>query len=114
MRLAREKTFRSQFSLPVIVNTSSQKPQHFRGGELSPARQVSSSVSLQQDGRPADLSVANSLQPPSHRLLDLDAGRAKFVRPELLQVRHLSSPEEDLGLAELEHVRVLGETTQQV
>lgn len=80
----------------------------------SPARQVSSSVSLQQHGGPADLSVANSLQPPPHRLLDLDAGRAKFVRPELLQVRHLPGPEEDLGLAELEHVRVLGKTTQQI
>lgn len=41
---------------------------------FSPAGQVSSAVSLQSDGRLADLPVSNSLQPTSNRLLDLDTG----------------------------------------
>lgn len=86
------------------------------GGDLSnsnsPAGQVSSAVSLQSDGRFADLSVSNSLQPTSARLLDLDAGRAELIGPELLQVRHLTRSEEDLGLTELEHIGVLRFTRQ--
>ncbi len=73
----------------------------------SPAGQVSSAVSLQSDGRLADLSVSNSLQPASNCLLDLDTGRAELIRSELLQVRYLTRPEEDLGLTKLEHVRLL-------
>lgn len=91
---------------------SFNKGKHLGGGKLLPACKVSSSISLQQDGRPADLSVPDPLQPPSHRLLDLDAGRAKFVRPELLQIRYLSSPEEDLCFSKLEHVWVLEEIMQ--
>lgn len=73
----------------------------------SPAGQVSSAISLQSDGRLADLSVSNSLQPTSDSLLDLDTGWAKLIRPELLQVCYLTSPEEDLSLTELEHVWLL-------
>ncbi len=40
----------------------------------SPAGQVTSAVSLQSDGRLADLSVSDSLQPTPNCLLDLDAG----------------------------------------
>lgn len=84
-----------------------------RRWKLLPACKVSSSVSLEQDDRPADLLVTNSLQPPAHGLLDLDASRAEFVRSELLQICYLSGPEEDLCLSELEHVRVLEETRQE-
>lgn len=73
----------------------------------SPAGQVSSTISLQKDGCLADLLVSDSLQPTSDSLLDFDTGWAKFIRPELLQVRYLSSPEEDLCLTKLEHVGIL-------
>lgn len=95
------------------LDTENQKLQCFglmmmlSGISNSPAGQVSSAISLQSDGRLADLSVSNSLQPTSHRLLDLDTGRAELIRPELLQVRYLTRPEENLGLTKLEHVRLL-------
>lgn len=91
------------------MHASRKQVQHFRRVKLVPACKVSSSVSLQQDDRTADLLVPNSLQPPAHSLLDLDASRAEFVRSELLQIRYLSGPEENLCLSELEHVRVLEE-----
>lgn len=74
---------------------------------LSPAGHVSTAISLQVDGRLPDLLVADPLQPASHRLLDLDAGGAELVCPQLLQVGHLARPEEDLGLTKLELVWVL-------
>ena len=86
------------------------RPPSTQGGPapgVSPAGQVSPAVSLQQHGRPADLAVAEPLQPAAHRLLDLDARRAELVRPQLLQVGHLARPEEDLRLTELELVLVL-------
>lgn len=76
-------------------------------GKGSPAGHVSSAVSLQSDGHLADLAVSDPLQPASDRLLDLDAGRAELVGPELLQVRHLTRSEEDLCLSKLEHVGLL-------
>lgn len=47
-------------------------------------------------------------QPAPHRLLDADTGRAQFIGAELLQVRHLSGPEEDLSFAKLKLILVLG------
>lgn len=73
----------------------------------SPTSQVSSAISLQGHGRPADLTVPDPLQPASDRLLDLDAGRAELIGPKFLQVRHLTGSEEDLSLSELEHVGFL-------
>lgn len=72
-----------------------------------PASQVPAAVFLQQDGRRADLAISDPLQPAPDRLLDLDAGRAEPVGPQLLQVRHLAGSEEDLCLPELEHVGLL-------
>lgn len=72
-----------------------------------PARQETPSISLQGDGGLPDLSVAYSLKPSSHRLLDLDAGVAELVGSELLQIGHLSGPEEDLCLSKLELIWVL-------
>lgn len=73
----------------------------------SPARQVSSAVSLQHDGRLENFSVSNSLQPTTHRLLDLNTGGTELICPQLLQVRHLPGSKEDLCLPELEHVGFL-------
>lgn len=89
-----------------------QKLQYFRPEPstscvISPASKVSSAVSLQIDGSLADLSVSNSLQPTSDRLLDLDAGCTELICPELLQIGYLTGSEEDLCLTKLEHVWVL-------
>lgn len=46
-------------------------------------------------------------QPAADGFLDLDAGRAEFVRPQLFQVSHLSGPEEDLCFSELVFIFVL-------
>ena len=103
---------------PPYPNTHTTDPPHpsthtidpHTGGPspgVSPAGHVAAAVSLQQHCRAADLAVAEPLEPAAHRLLDLDARRAELVRPQLLQVRHLARPEEDLRLAELELVLVL-------
>ncbi len=75
----------------------------------SPACQVTPAVSLQNDSRLADLAVPNSLQPSSHGLLDLNAGEAELISSELLQIGHLTCPEENLRLSKLELIRVLKE-----
>lgn len=73
----------------------------------SPACQVTPAVSLQSDSRLADLAVPNSLQPSSHSLLDLNAGEAELISSELLQIGHLTCPEENLCLSKLELIWVL-------
>lgn len=73
----------------------------------SPAGQVSSAVPLQRQGRPLQPAVLHPLQPAPDGLLDHDGGCPELVGPKLLQVGYLACPEEDLGAAKLELVRVL-------
>lgn len=78
-------------------------------GLYSPAGLVSTHMSLDVDGGLLHSQVLLTGQPAADGLLDTDAGGAELVCSELLQVGHLASPEEDLGLAKLVLVRILGQ-----
>ena len=64
-------------------------------------------VCLDEEDGPFDLHVAPLGEPPTDVLLDHNAAGPQSLRPNLLQVRHLTSPEEDLCLTELVLVPVL-------
>lgn len=68
---------------------------------------MSPHVSLYGDGRLTDAQVLLASEPAANGLLDLDAGFTEFVRPQLLQVSHLASPEEDLRFSKLIFILVL-------
>lgn len=64
-------------------------------------------ISLYGDSRFPHPQVFFAGQPAADGLLDADAGRAQFIRTQLLQVSHLTGSEEDLVFAQLILVLVL-------
>lgn len=85
-----------------------QEKAYFPQCACSPACPVAPQTSLDGDGRFPHPLVLREGQPAPDGLLDANAVRAEFSRAERLQVRHLSSPEEQLRPAKAEHVLVLG------
>lgn len=68
---------------------------------------MSPHVSLYGDGRLTDTQVLLASEPAADGLLDVDAGFTEFVGPQLLQISHLSSSEEDLRFSKLVFILVL-------
>lgn len=64
-------------------------------------------MSLNGDGRFLHPQVLFAGQPAANSLLDVDTSHTQFVRTQLLQVSHLTSPEEDLVFAKLVLILVL-------
>lgn len=75
----------------------------------SPASLVSSGEPLDGDGSAALAQILLACQPTADGFLDADAGSTQLVRPQLLQVSDLASPEEDLGLTKLVFILILRE-----
>lgn len=73
-----------------------------------PACLVTSNVSLNGDGTFSHPEVLLAGQPAADCLLDVDTSHAQLVRTQLLQVRHLTSPEENLAFAKLILAGALG------
>lgn len=65
-------------------------------------------MSLYGDGRFPHPQVLFAGQPAADSLLDADTSNTQLVRAQLLQVSHLTSPEEDLVFAKLVLILVLG------
>lgn len=73
----------------------------------SPDLFLSAHVLLDSDGSLSHVQEPASLPPAPHVLLDGHARRTKMIQTQLLQVRHLSRPEEDLTPTELVLVGIL-------
>lgn len=65
-------------------------------------------MSLYGDRRFLHPQVLFAGHPAADRLLDADTSHAQLVRTQLLQVSHLTGPEEDLVFAKLILILVLG------
>lgn len=65
-------------------------------------------VSLYGDSRLLHPQVLFASQPAANSLLDANASHTQLVRTQLLQVGHLTGPEEDLVFAKLIFILVLG------
>lgn len=65
-------------------------------------------MSLYGDSRFPHPQVLFASQPAADSLLDADTSHTQLVRTQLLQVSHLTRPEEDLGFAKLILIVVLG------
>lgn len=64
-------------------------------------------MSLYGDGTFLHPQVLFAGQPAADRLLDADASHTQLIRTQLLQVSHLTSPEEDLVFTKLILILVL-------
>lgn len=78
----------------------------FRHG-LLPAGLVSSRKPLNGNCSIAHAQILLARQPAADGFLDADTCSTQLVCPQLLQVSHLASPEEDFGLSKLVLVLVL-------